>query len=59
MKLMQDLQLEVLPNSVLRDFDLLWPLNEAVCVLHFRSEEDVKEAVYEWLAQQPKDFLSH
>jgi len=55
---MQDLELEVLPNLVPSDFHLLWPLKDVLCGRHFRSEEDVKEAVYDWLAQRPKDFFS-
>jgi len=52
---MQDLELEVLPNLVPSDFHLFWPLKDALCGRYFRSDEDVKEAVYDWLAQQPKD----
>jgi hypothetical protein len=34
------------------------PLKDAPRGLHFRSDEEVKEAVHGWLAQQQKDFFS-
>jgi len=42
-------------GGVPSDFHLFWPLKDALCGRHFRSDEDVQEAVYDWLAQQPKD----
>jgi hypothetical protein len=60
-KQIQDLKLEVLPHLPYSpdlapsDFHLFWPLKDALRGRHFRS---VKEAVHDWLAQQPKDFFS-
>jgi hypothetical protein len=61
-KQIQDLKLEVLlhppysPDLVPSDFHLFWSLEDALRGCHFRSDEEVKEAVHDWLAQQPKDF---
>lgn len=61
-KKIQDLKLETslhppcspcLSNS---NFHLFWPLNGALCGCHFRSEEEIKETVHDWLAQQPNFF---
>jgi histone-lysine N-methyltransferase SETMAR len=57
-------KLEVLPQTpyssdlALSDFHLFWPLKDALRGRHFRSGEEVKEAAYDWLAQQPKEFYS-
>jgi hypothetical protein len=62
MKQIQDLKLEVLPHPPYSpdlapsDFHLFWPLKDALRGCHFRSDEEIKEAVHDWLAQQPKDF---
>jgi hypothetical protein len=60
MRQIQDLKLEVLPHPpdlAPSDFHLFWPLKDALRGRHFRSDEKVKEAVHDWLAQQPKDFF--
>jgi hypothetical protein len=36
---------------------LFWPVKDAVRGGHFRSDEEVKEAAHDWLAQQPKYFF--
>jgi hypothetical protein len=33
-----------------------WPLKDALRISHFRSDDKVKDAVRDWLAQQPKHF---
>jgi hypothetical protein len=64
MKQIQDLKLEVLPHPPYSpdlapsDFHLFWPLKDALHAHHFKSDEEVKEAVHDWLPQQPKDFFS-
>jgi len=40
------------------DFHLFWPLKGVLRARHFRSDEEVKEAVHDWLAQQSKDSIS-
>jgi hypothetical protein len=35
---------------------LLAPKRRSMWMCHFRSDEEIKEAVHDWLAQQPKDF---
>jgi hypothetical protein len=56
----QDLKLEVLPHPPYskdlapRDFHLFWSLTDALRRRHLRSDEEVKEAVHDWLAQQRK-----
>jgi histone-lysine N-methyltransferase SETMAR len=58
----QDLNWRCYPQTpysldlALSDFHLFWPLKDALRGRHFRSGEEVKEAAYDWLAQQPKDF---
>jgi len=42
----------------LSDFHLFWHLKDALHGRHFRSGEEVKDAAYDWLAQQPEDFSS-
>ena len=60
-KLLQDFKLEVLPHPQYlpdlapSDFLLFWPLQDALRVRNFRSDEEVEEAERDWLAQQPKD----
>jgi hypothetical protein len=62
-KQIQDLKLDVLPHLpysphlVPSDFHLFWLLNDTVHGCQFRSDQNVKEAVYDWLAQQQKDFF--
>jgi transposase len=46
------------PDLAPSDFHLFWPLKDALRGRHFRSDEEVKEAVHDWLEQQPKDFFS-
>ncbi|GFG37899.1 hypothetical protein Cfor_07389, partial [Coptotermes formosanus] len=59
----QDLKLEVLPNPPYspylapRDFHLFWSLKDALRGRHLRSDEEVKKAVHDWLAQQAKDYF--
>jgi hypothetical protein len=62
-KKIQNVKLQVLPhpqyspNLLLpSNFHLLWLLEDALGGCNFRSDEKVKEAVRDWLAQQPKDF---
>jgi len=37
------------------DFHVFGPFKEAMGGESFRSDEEVKQAVYEWLHSQPKD----
>jgi transposase len=46
------------PDLAPSDFHLFWPLKDALRGRHFRSDEEVTEAVHDWLEQQPKDFFS-
>ena len=39
------------------NFDLFWPLKDALHGRYFGSDEEVKET-HDWLAQQPKNFFS-
>jgi len=39
------------------DYHLFYPLKEALKGRRFTSDEEVKEAVHEWLAAQPKTFF--
>jgi hypothetical protein len=63
MKQIQDLKLEVLshppysPDLAPSDFHLFWPLKDALRGRHFKSNEEEKEVVHDWLVQQPKDLL--
>jgi hypothetical protein len=58
----QDLNLRCYPQPpyssdlALSDFHLFRPLKDAVRGRQFRSDEELKEAAYDWLVQQPKDF---
>jgi hypothetical protein len=40
------------------EFHVFGPLKEAMGGKAFRSEEDVQQAVHEWLRSQPKYFFS-
>ena len=60
----QDLSLECLPQTLYlpdlapSDFHVFGPLKEAMGGMSFRSDEEVQQAVHEWLHSQPKDFFS-
>jgi hypothetical protein len=60
----QNLFFECLPHPpyssdlVLSDFHVFGPLKEAMRDKPFRSDEEVQQAVHEWLRSQPKDFFS-
>jgi len=60
----QDLPFECLPHPPYSpdltpsDFHVFGPLQEAMGGKSFRSDEEVQQAVYEWLHSQPKDFFS-
>jgi hypothetical protein len=62
-KQIKDLKLEVLthppysPDLAPSDFHHFWPLKYSLRGCHFRSDEEVKEAMHDWLAQQPEDFF--
>jgi len=59
----QDLSFECLlhppysPDLVPSDFHVFGPLKEAMGGKSFTSDEEVQQAVHEWLRSQPKDFL--
>ena len=44
------------PDLVPSDFHVFGPLKEAMVGKSFRSDEEVQQAVHEWLRPQPKDF---
>jgi len=46
------------PDLTPSDYHLFGPLKEALRGRQFTSDEEVKEAVHEWLAAQPKTFFS-
>jgi histone-lysine N-methyltransferase SETMAR len=46
------------PDLTPSDFHVFGPLKEAMGGKSFRSDEEVQQAVYEWLHSQPKDFFS-
>jgi len=46
------------PDHAPSDFHVFGPLKEAMGDKSFRSEEEVQQAVHEWLHSQPKDFFS-
>jgi len=46
------------PDLAPSDYHLFGPLREALRGHRFTSYEEVKEAVHEWLAAQPKTFFS-
>ena len=60
----QDLSFECLPHPPYspdlapNDFHVFGPLKEAMGGQSFRSDEEVQQAVHEWLRSQPKDFFS-
>jgi histone-lysine N-methyltransferase SETMAR len=60
----QDLSFECLPHPPYSpdlapsNFHVFGPLKEAVGGKSFRSDEEVQQAVHEWLRSQPKDFYS-
>jgi hypothetical protein len=62
-KQIHDLKFEVLPHEPYSvdlapsSFHLFWPVRDAVCGRHFRLDDEVKEAVHDWLAQQPRLLL--
>ena len=59
----QDLSFDCLPQPpyspdlVFSDFRVSRPLKEAMGGKSFRSDEEVRQAVHEWLRSQPKDFF--
>ena len=59
----QDLSFECLPNPPYLpdlapiDFHVFGPLKVAMGGKNFRSDEEVQQAVHEWLRSQPKDFF--
>jgi hypothetical protein len=62
-KQIKDLKLEMLlhiPYSsdlATSSFHLFWPLKDVLHGCNFISDEEVKGAMHDWLAQQPKDFF--
>jgi len=60
----QDLSFECLPHLLYSpdlapsDFHFFGPLKEAMGSKSFRSDEEVQQAVHEWLHSQPKGFFS-
>ena len=61
---LQDLRFEVLehppysPDLAPSDFHLFGPLKEALRGRRFSTDEEVKEAVHEWLGSMPESFFS-
>ena len=59
----QDLSFESLPHPPYpldlapSDFQVFGPLKEAMGCQSFRSDEEVQQAVHEWLHSQPKAFF--
>jgi len=59
----KDLSFECLPHPpysshlATSDFHIFAPLKEAMGGKFFRSDEEVQQAVHEWLHSQPKDFF--
>ena len=45
------------PDIAPSDFHFFGPLKEAMGGKSFRSDEEVQQAVHEWLRSQPKDFF--
>jgi len=45
------------PDLAPSDYHLFGPLKEALSGRRFTSDEEVQEAVHEWLAAQPKTFF--
>jgi histone-lysine N-methyltransferase SETMAR len=60
----QDLSFECLPlppysaDLASSDFHVFGPIKEAMGGKSFRSDEEVQQAVHEWLRFQPNDFFS-
>ena len=60
----QDLSFECLPHLPYSpdlppsDFHVYGPLKEAMGGKSFRLDEEVQQAVHEWLRSQPEDFFS-
>jgi len=60
----RDLSLKCLPHPPYspdlapNDFHVFGPLEEAIGGKSFRSDEEVQQAVHEWLHSQPKDLFS-
>jgi len=60
----QDLSFECLPHPPYSpyldpsDFHIFGPLKSAMGGKSFRSDEEVQQAVHEWLRSQPKEFFS-
>jgi histone-lysine N-methyltransferase SETMAR len=46
------------PDLTSSDYHLFGPLKDALRGCHLTSEEEVKEAMHEWLPAQSKTFLS-
>ena len=61
---MTDLHFECLPHPPYSpdrapsDFHMFGPLEEAMGGKKFRSDEEVRHAVHEWLCGLPKEFFS-
>jgi len=59
----QDLSFECLPhppyspNLTSSDFHVFGPFKEAIWGKPFRSDEEMQQAVHEWLRSQPKDIF--
>ena len=60
----RDLSFECLPHPLYSpdlapsDFHVFGPLKEVMGGKSFRSDEEVQQAVHEWLRSHPKDFFS-
>ena len=46
------------PDLAPSGFHLFWLLKGALWGPYFQLDEELKQLVHEWLAEQPKDFLS-
>ena len=46
------------PDLTASDFHAFGPLKEVMGGKSFRSDEEVQQAVHEWLHSQPKDFFT-
>ena len=46
------------PDLAPSDFHLFGPLKEELRGRHFSSDQEVKDAVHQWLSSQPKSFFS-
>ncbi|KDR21341.1 hypothetical protein L798_03974, partial [Zootermopsis nevadensis] len=60
----QDLHFECLPHPPYSldlapsDYHMFGPLKEAMGGKKFRSDEEIQQAVHEWLRRQPQEFFS-